>query len=81
MDIISRDQRIAKVFHDLFGIPQDNCYDATSMETVKGWDSVNHLTLVFTLEEAFNVQFSPEDISELTSVGRIKALLSQRGAA
>jgi acyl carrier protein len=78
---MSTDQRIGQMFHDLFGIAPDACNDATSMKTVEGWDSVNHLTLVFTLEETFNVQFSPEDISELTSVGRIKALLSQRGAA
>jgi acyl carrier protein len=78
---MSTDQRMGKVFHDLFGIAPDDCNDTTSMGTVEGWNSVNHLTLVFALEETFNVQFSPEDISELTSVGRIKALLSQRGAA
>jgi len=77
---MNTDQRIGKVFHDLFGIAPGDCNDTTSMEAVKGWDSVNHLTLVYALEEAFNVQFSPEDISELTSVGRIKALLSQRGS-
>ena len=77
---MNTDQRISKVFNDLFGIAPGNCTEATSMENVPGWDSVNHLTLVFTLEETFDVQFSPEDISELTSVGRIQALLSQRGA-
>jgi acyl carrier protein len=78
---MSTDQRIGKLFQDVFGIAASDCNDATSMETVEGWNSVNHLTLVFTLEETFNVQFSPEDISELTSVGRIKAILSQHGAA
>ena len=75
------DQQVANVFHELFGIAPAQCNDATSMETVKDWTSVSHLTLVFALEEAFKVQFSPEDISELTSVGQIKALLSQRGAS
>ena len=46
-----------KVFHDLFGIPPERCGDDMSMETVKGWDSVTHLTLVFALEEAFHMQF------------------------
>jgi len=75
------DQQVGKVFQELFGIAPEQCNDATSIEAVKGWDSVSHLTLVFALEEAFNVQFSPEDISELTSIGRIKAVLLQRGAA
>jgi len=72
------DRQISRVFHDLFGILPDACSDALSMENVTGWDSVNHMILVFTLEEAFGVGFSPEEISELTSVGRIKALLSRR---
>jgi len=75
------DQQLRNVFLELFGIPPEQCDDATSMETVKGWDSVSHLTLVFALEEAFHVQFLPEDISELTSVGRIREFLAQRGAA
>ena len=75
------DERLSKVFRDLFAIPPGEYSDTTSMETVAGWNSVNHLTLIFLLEETFNVQFSPEDISEFTSVGRIKVLLSQRGAA
>ncbi len=79
--IATMDQQIRKVFHDLFGIPPERCGDDMSMETVKGWDSVTHLTLVFALEEAFHMQFLPEDISELTSVGRIRAFLAQRGAA
>jgi acyl carrier protein len=78
---MTMDQQLRKVFHELFGISPEQCNDAMSMETVKGWDSVSHLTLVFALEEAFDVQFSPEDISELTSLGRIRAFLSQRGAA
>jgi acyl carrier protein len=78
---MTMDQHLRRVFHELFGIAPEQCNDALSMENVKGWDSVSHLTLVFALEEAFAVQFSPEDISELTSVGRIRAFLSQRGAA
>jgi acyl carrier protein len=78
---MTMDQELRRVFHDLFGIPPEQCNETMSMETVKGWDSVSHLTLVFALEEAFHVQFSPEDISELTSLGRIRAFLAQRGAA
>ena len=71
-------QQLGKVFSDLFGIPPEECVDSLAMENVAGWDSVNHLTLVFMLEEEFKVQFSPEEISELTSVGRIKSLLANR---
>ena len=43
---MTMDQQLRKVFHELFGIPPEQCDDGTSMETVKGWDSVSHLTLV-----------------------------------
>ena len=73
-------KQVGKVFHDLFGIAPEDCTDALSMENVQGWDSVNHLTLVYALEESCSVQFSPEEISELTSVGRIKELLAHRSS-
>ena len=47
-------------------------------KTFEGWDSVHHFTLILALEEALGVSFAPEDIPEMTSVGKIKAVLSRR---
>ncbi len=72
-------QTVARIVHDLFGVPPDECSDSLSPETVKGWDSVSHLTLVMALEQAFHVEFSPEEMAELVSVGKIKEILGKHG--
>ena len=41
------------------------------------WDSVAHLELVAAIEQAFGVQFSADEIVELTSLDRIRARLSR----
>jgi acyl carrier protein len=69
------DRQIAKIFQDLFSVSPARCTDTLSPEQVEGWDSVNHMTLVLTLEQTFGVQFAPEEISELSNVGAIKRML------
>lgn len=71
------DHTIAQVFLDIFGIPREKCVDSLSPESVEGWDSIHHMTLVMTLEQSFGVVFSPEEITELVSVRKIKDTLAK----
>jgi acyl carrier protein len=73
------DEKLAEIFHDLFGVAQDRYGDHLAMNTVEEWDSVNHLTLVLSLENAFGVSFSPDEIPGLTSIGQIRAALGRHG--
>jgi acyl carrier protein len=72
------DETLRAVFQDLFGTAPGELSDQLSMQDVEAWDSVHHFTLVLALEEAFGVMFSPDDIPEMTSVGKIKSVLSRR---
>ena len=74
-------KRIEKIFFELFGVKPEACADTLSPKDVEAWNSIHHLTLVMSLEEEFGVQFSPEEISELASVGAIKANLVDHGVA
>jgi acyl carrier protein len=71
--------RLADIFRDVFNVPPERCVPSLSMKDVKDWDSVNHITLVLSLECVFGVEFSPEEISELASVGQIEAMLAKHG--
>lgn len=74
-------EQIGKIFSGLFGVSREACTDALSPKDIEAWNSVYHLTLVMSLEEEFGVQFSPDEIVELDSVGAIKAKLAQHGVA
>lgn len=77
------DDKLKQIFMDLFDVSEHKFGDRLSMDDLDAWDSVTHVTLVLALEEAFGVQFSPEEASELESIKLIKLTLrdkiSQRG--
>jgi acyl carrier protein len=75
----SVDGRLREVFLNLFDVPREKCVDSLSVKDVESWDSVKHIALVLALEECFGVEFSPDEMSELVSVGKIRAMLAERG--
>jgi acyl carrier protein len=68
--------RVQGVVADLFSIPIAQVALETSSDTIKSWDSLQHLNLMLALEQEFGVQFSPEEIETLTSVQSIIQLLN-----
>ncbi len=59
----------------------DDSIDVT-MLTFQGiplWDSIGHMNLIASLEEAFNVQFEIDDIIDLSSYEKGKEILAKLG--
>ncbi len=50
----------------------------SSPETVKSWDSVQHLNLILAVEEEYGFQFSPEEMDRAKTVGQIAGLVAAR---
>jgi len=68
-------KRIFELVSQIMGIPQENVTIESSNLNVTGWDSLKHLTLVITIEEEFNVEFSDEQIVGMTNVAFIISTL------
>jgi len=64
---------------DLFDIPPDQVTPDLAAGSIEAWDSVGHLQAILALETEFGVQFDPESIPELTSVGLLQRELQTRG--
>jgi acyl carrier protein len=58
-------------------VPADSIGPDSSMDTVPGWDSLRHLTLVLALEEEFGVQIPDEEAGSITSYPLIKLVLGE----
>lgn len=52
-----------------------------SRETIHVWDSLKHISIIFAIEDAFEIQFSEEDIPNLNSVKIIAAAIATRHAS
>jgi acyl carrier protein len=66
---------------DVLEVPLAQIKPDSSPETIETWDSVHHLNLVLALEQEFNLQFEPEEIDQIGSVGEIVAVVSRKLSA
>jgi acyl carrier protein len=53
--------------------------DESSPETLRRWDSLSHLDLMNTIEDAYAIRFSTAEIMRAKSVGDIRRLLREKG--
>jgi citrate synthase len=70
---------VADVVASTFGIPASTVTDALAFQQSREWDSLNHISLMLSLEEAFDVTFDDDEIVEMTSVAAIRESLRRRG--
>ena len=45
---------------------------------MSAWDSLQHLQIILALEEEFGLQFAPDDIDHLQTVGLLVAAINER---
>jgi acyl carrier protein len=70
--------RVRTIAADVFGVPATEITPQSAPETVANWDSVQHLNLLLALEEAFDVQFEPEEMDAMHDVEQILAVLDAK---
>jgi acyl carrier protein len=63
---------------DILRMPSSSLNADASPANVKSWDSVEHLNLVLSLEQRFSVEFQPDEIEQMNSLGKIVELLEQK---
>lgn len=49
-----------------------------SQDSCENWDSLHHLMLISELEEAFDVEFDPEEMAEMKSYAKVKEALDKK---
>ena len=67
--------RLTQLFHDLFDDPELILSPTLTAKDVGGWDSLNHVRLVLSVQKAFGVRFSAFEISKLGNVGELVQLI------
>jgi acyl carrier protein len=63
---------------DVLQVPADLITAQSSPDNTENWDSVHHLDLVLALEQVFSVQFEPEEIDQMRSIGKIVEVLASK---
>lgn len=67
-------------FSEVFGIPESSINDALVLSDIPTWDSLAHMMLIVRLEDAYQIQFSGDEIADIKSVGDTRSALLAHGA-
>jgi acyl carrier protein len=74
------DEKVESVLAEVLQVPEAEITDGLAMKDVEAWDSLKHMELVVSLEQAFDTQLTFDEIVAMQSVGEIKRVLRARGA-
>jgi acyl carrier protein len=70
--------RLAGIFQDVFDEDSIELTPELTAKDVDGWDSLNHIRLLLTIEKAFKVKFTTAEIGSLQNVGDLVKLIRSR---
>ena len=70
--------RVYAVFMEELALEKNEITPQLTYNSIPEWDSVAHMHVIMSLEEAFELTFGDTEIAELTSVAEIIGALERR---
>jgi acyl carrier protein len=63
----------------VFGVDPTTLTDASSPDSVPGWDSLNHLTMAMAVEGEFGIAFEADEVMAMRDIGCVRAAVRAHG--
>ena len=70
-------KRLKQVLINVLDIEEEQIKDETTPDDVENWDSFGGLMLALELEKEFEIQFTQEEVVNVTCIGDIKYYLQK----
>jgi acyl carrier protein len=72
------DDRFYGVLSSILNVARDQLGPESSQQSVREWDSVKHIYVMFALEEEFDIQFTDDELVNLSSAaGLVEAVAAK----
>lgn len=71
---MSNIEKLKEAFVEGLEIPMEEV-EAATMESVAKWDSIGQMSLVAIIEDAFGIEFEPDEVMQFTSFETGKEIL------
>jgi len=72
-------KRLEEVFHEVFDDDDLVLTDEMTASDIPAWDSVAHINLMFSIEQAFGVRFNGNELAQFKNIGELKSFLMNNG--
>jgi len=71
-------EKLQSIFIDVFDDEDLTISNSTNSDDIEEWDSLNHISLVLSIEKCFNIRFMTGEIQSLKNVGEMIELLEKK---
>jgi acyl carrier protein len=72
------EDRLYRILQVVLGVDPDQLNDETTAADVEGWDSLSHVTLMFSIEQEFGIQFVGNEFANLSDIGALRTLIASK---
>ncbi len=69
---------LKQVLAEIFELDPSTINGTTSIDNVELWDSLQHISMIVSVEQEFGVRFSEEEMAELLSYERLRSALASK---
>lgn len=70
-------EKLNEVFSDVFD-DDITVNDGTTAADIEDWDSLNHITLISEVEDAFGIKLSMKEVIGLNNVGELVDIIEKK---
>lgn len=67
--------KVQDIFRDVFDDDSLIIVDSTNSDDIEDWDSLEHISLVVSMEKEFNMKFDIKEVGKLANVGEMVDLI------
>ena len=71
-------ERVNKVFRDIFDDETITVNDATTAADIEDWDSLEHISLIVAVENAFGIKFGMGQVTRMKNVGEMADIILEK---
>ena len=68
-------EKLNEIFQDVFDDSTIVVEDKTTSEDIDGWDSLEHINLLATIEQEFGIKFSMGQVVTMKNVGEMADII------
>lgn len=71
-------RRLNQVFRDVFDDESITVTDATTADDIEDWDSLEHINLIASVEDEFQMRFAMKEVTGMKNVGEMVDVILQK---
>ena len=71
-------KKVNEIFRDVFDDDSLIITDSTNSDDIEDWDSLEHISLIISMEKEFNMKFDIKEVNKLENVGQMVDMIKEK---